>query len=75
MIQTDSVAVQNARDLAPGEEVFVMPLAIFALTIAAYAIGIGGILAMTGWSWQRMRAAERRRDKAREKPRDKGTGE
>ena len=47
----------------------------WTFVIAAYAIGIGGILAMTGWSWQRMRAAERRRDKAREKPRDKGTGE
>jgi len=32
-------AVQKARDPAAGEEVFVMPLAIFALTIAAYAIG------------------------------------
>ena len=35
--------------------------------IAAYAIGIGGILALTGWSWATMRAAERRRDKARER--------
>ncbi len=34
--------------------------------IAAYAIGIGGALAMVAWSWLAMRRAEARRDKARE---------
>ena len=33
--------------------------------VAAYAIGIGGTLALTGWVWAAMRAAERRRDDAR----------
>ena len=34
--------------------------------VAAYAIGIGGTLAMVAWSWLAMRGAEARRDKARE---------
>jgi hypothetical protein len=33
--------------------------------IAAYAIGIGGTLALLAWSWLAMRRAERRRDGAR----------
>jgi uncharacterized membrane protein YgdD (TMEM256/DUF423 family) len=32
----------------------------------SYALGVGGTLAMVGWSWLGMRAAERRRDKSRE---------
>jgi hypothetical protein len=34
--------------------------------IAAYAIGVIGTLAMVGWSWLSMRAAEARRDRSRE---------
>ena len=34
---------------------------------AAYALGIGATLAMVGWSWLAMRAAEARRDKSRER--------
>ena len=34
---------------------------------AAYAIGVGGTLAMVAWSWLAMRRAERRRDKTRER--------
>lgn len=34
---------------------------------AAYALGVGGTLAMVGWSWLTMHAAERRRDKSRER--------
>ncbi|MBO9517157.1 MAG: heme exporter protein CcmD [Porphyrobacter sp.] len=33
--------------------------------IAAYAVGVLGTLALVAWSWLSMRAAERRRDKAR----------
>lgn len=32
---------------------------------AAYALGIGALLIMAGWSWLAMRRAEARRDKAR----------
>lgn len=39
--------------------------------MASYAIGILGTLAMVGWSWFGMRAAERRRDKVREEARRK----
>ena len=35
--------------------------------IACYAIGILTILVMVGWSWLTMRAAEKRRNKARGK--------
>jgi hypothetical protein len=30
--------------------------------IAAYAIGLGGLALLAGWTWQAMRRAERRRD-------------
>ena len=33
--------------------------------IAAYAIGLGGLAALLGWSWQTMRHAERRRDQVK----------
>lgn len=33
--------------------------------IAAYALGIAGTLALTGWSWISMRRAERRRDEVK----------
>ena len=33
--------------------------------IAAYAIGVGGIAALTGWSWRTMRSAEARRDEVK----------
>lgn len=35
--------------------------------IAAYALGIGGTLALVAWSWWAMRAAERRREEARKR--------
>ncbi|MEO5597782.1 MAG: hypothetical protein ABIQ66_04100 [Novosphingobium sp.] len=35
--------------------------------IAAYVVGAGGTLLLTGWSWLSMRRAESRRDKARGK--------
>ena len=41
----------------------------WTFVLAAYAIGIGAILTLSGWSWTTMRAAERRRDKARERGR------
>ncbi|MBX7541951.1 hypothetical protein [Qipengyuania sphaerica] len=34
---------------------------------AAYAIGVGGTLAMIAWSWLAMKRAEKRREKARAK--------
>ena len=34
---------------------------------AAYAVGIGGTLALVAWAWLSMRAAERRRDRSRER--------
>ncbi|WP_168157396.1 hypothetical protein [Erythrobacter sp. QSSC1-22B] len=37
--------------------------------LAAYAVGVIGIVAMTGWSWLAMRRAERRRDLARDRMR------
>lgn len=33
--------------------------------IAAYALAVGGTLALVGWSWLAMRRAERRREDAR----------
>ncbi|MCH2487861.1 MAG: hypothetical protein MK010_08995 [Erythrobacter sp.] len=33
--------------------------------VAAYAIGLGGTLAMLVWSWLAMRRAEKRRDTVR----------
>ncbi len=30
--------------------------------LAAYALGVGGMLVLLGWSWLAMRRAERRRD-------------
>ena len=33
--------------------------------LAAYAVGIAGTLALVGWTWAAMRAAEQRRDRAR----------
>ena len=34
---------------------------------AAYATGVGGTLAMMGWSWIAMKRAEARREKARQR--------
>ena len=34
---------------------------------ASYVLGVGGTLAMVGWSWVAMRRAEQRRDRSREK--------
>ena len=39
----------------------------WTFVIAAYAVTIAGTLAMVGWSWLAMRAAERRRDAGRGK--------
>ena len=33
--------------------------------IAAYALGVGGTLALVAWSWLAMRRAEKRREEAR----------
>lgn len=38
--------------------------------IAAYVVGVGGTLAMAGWSWLAMRRAEARRDRARDGAQD-----
>ena len=35
--------------------------------VAAYAVGLGGTLAMVAWSWLSMRRAERRREETRER--------
>jgi len=37
----------------------------WTFVIAAYALGVGGTLVLTIWSWLSMRRAEKRRDKAR----------
>ena len=42
-------------------------LAQWDFVIAAYAVTIAGTLMLIGWSWRAMRAAEARRNKAREK--------
>lgn len=34
---------------------------------AAYALGVGGTLALTLWAWLAMRRAEARRDRSRER--------
>ena len=39
--------------------------------IAAYAVTVIGTLALVGWSWLAMRAAERRRAEGREQGRRK----
>lgn len=39
----------------------------WTFVIAAYAIAIVATLALVGWSWFAMRAAEKRREEAREK--------
>ena len=36
---------------------------------AAYAIGVGGTLAMVAWSWLLMKRAEARREEVRSTPR------
>lgn len=33
--------------------------------IAAYAIGLGGLALLLGWSWAAMRRAEKRRDEVK----------
>jgi hypothetical protein len=33
--------------------------------MAAYAVGVGGTLAMVAWAWTEMRRAEKRRDETR----------
>lgn len=33
--------------------------------IAAYAIGLGGLVLLTAWSWRTMRRAETRREELR----------
>ncbi|WP_202385424.1 hypothetical protein [Altericroceibacterium endophyticum] len=35
--------------------------------LAAYAVGVIGILALVSWSWIAMRRAEKRREEARRK--------
>jgi len=39
----------------------------WTFVVAAYAIAVGGTLAMVAWSWLAMRKAEARRDRARER--------
>ncbi len=39
----------------------------WTFVLAAYAVTVLATLALVGWSWLAMRAAERRRGKAREK--------
>lgn len=39
----------------------------WTFVIASYVLGVGGTALMIGWSWLAMRAAERRRDKSRER--------
>ena len=43
----------------------------WTFVIAAYAIGVGATLAMVGWSWLSMKAAEKRRDAVRKGSRGK----
>jgi hypothetical protein len=39
--------------------------------LAAYALGIGGTLAMLAWSWHAMTRAERRRELGRDRSRER----
>jgi hypothetical protein len=39
----------------------------WSFVIAAYGVGGLGTLAMTGWSWIAMRAAEARRERSRKR--------
>lgn len=39
----------------------------WSFVIAAYAVGVGAILALVAWSWLAMKRAEKRRDEARGK--------
>lgn len=39
----------------------------WTFVLAAYALGIGGTLALIGWAWTSMRRAEARRDRSRER--------
>jgi hypothetical protein len=39
----------------------------WTFVLLAYAVGVIGTLALVAWSWLAMRAAERRREKARRK--------
>lgn len=39
----------------------------WTFVIAAYAVGVGGTLAMVVWSWAGMKRAEKRRDEIRRK--------
>ncbi|WP_144039814.1 heme exporter protein CcmD [Novosphingobium sp. TH158] len=39
----------------------------WSFVIAAYAIGLVGVLGLTAWAWISMRRAEARRDRSREK--------
>ncbi|WP_375290828.1 hypothetical protein [Qipengyuania sp.] len=40
-----------------------------AFVLAAYAIGLGGTLATALWSWLAMKAAEKKRERARDQGR------
>jgi nitrate reductase gamma subunit len=42
----------------------------WTFVIAAYAVGVGGTLALVGWTLAAMRRAERRREQARDRRRD-----
>lgn len=39
----------------------------WTFVIASYVLGLGGTLALVGWSWIAMRRAETRRDRSRGK--------
>jgi len=39
----------------------------WTFVVAAYVLGVGGTLVMTGWSWLAMCRAEARRDRIRQK--------
>ena len=39
----------------------------WTFVIAAYALGVGGTLALITWAWDSMRKAEARRDRSRER--------
>ena len=39
----------------------------WTFVVAAYAIGVGGTLALVVWSWLAMKRAEKRREEARRK--------
>jgi hypothetical protein len=51
--------------MLPPEQIAREALDQWRYVAAAYALGLGATIALTGWSWLAMRRAEQRRDRSR----------